>query len=412
MQSATGRWVSGEDFFGRERELEVLGERVRDGNHVLLTGQRRVGKTSIARELGRILEDEGWIFLLVDVEAASGSEDVVAMLAQAIHPIRPIASRLRALMRQFVGNLEEVSAAQVRVKVRAGLTAGSWPRHGEELLRACEGQDRRVLIVLDELPIFLSRLLREDSGDGKRVDEFLSWLRGVFQTAASQTVVLMVSGSIGLAPLVGRLGMSDRINYLHPFRVAPWSRETSVACFERLAASYGVALDGRVAETAYAKLGLGIPHHVQSFFVHLRDDARMRGVEALTLEAVERVYQTSLLGPWGQNDVQHYATRLQDHLDEFDYRVAMEVLTEAATQGAFAPSAREALETSLGTLHDKIPARVAAVLDVLEYDGYLKGTDGGHRFESALLRDWWRARFERGHVPLERRLREAGELKR
>ena len=43
MRSATGRWVSGEDYFDRERELAVLKTRVLEWNHVLLTGQRRMG---------------------------------------------------------------------------------------------------------------------------------------------------------------------------------------------------------------------------------------------------------------------------------------------------------------------------------------------------------------------------------
>ena len=69
MKSSTGRWVSGDDFFDREDELEFLGSRVRDGNHVVMTGQRRMGKTSILQELGRRLELEGWVFLFADVEA-------------------------------------------------------------------------------------------------------------------------------------------------------------------------------------------------------------------------------------------------------------------------------------------------------------------------------------------------------
>ena len=68
MKSSTGRWVSGDDFFGRDRELQVLEARVRDHNHVLLTGQRRIGKTSIAQELGRQLECRGWVFLFADIE--------------------------------------------------------------------------------------------------------------------------------------------------------------------------------------------------------------------------------------------------------------------------------------------------------------------------------------------------------
>ena len=53
MKLSTGRWVSGNNFFNREPELPVLATRVLEGNHTLLTGQRRMGKTSIARELGR-----------------------------------------------------------------------------------------------------------------------------------------------------------------------------------------------------------------------------------------------------------------------------------------------------------------------------------------------------------------------
>ena len=51
MKSSTGRWVSGEDFFNREKELKLIEARVRDGNHMVMTGQRRMGKTSILREL-------------------------------------------------------------------------------------------------------------------------------------------------------------------------------------------------------------------------------------------------------------------------------------------------------------------------------------------------------------------------
>lgn len=56
MKSSTGRCVSGDDFFDHEPELRLLESRVRDGNHLLLTGQRRMGKASVSRELGWRLE--------------------------------------------------------------------------------------------------------------------------------------------------------------------------------------------------------------------------------------------------------------------------------------------------------------------------------------------------------------------
>ena len=98
MRPSTGRWVSGDDFFDRESELLILKTQVRDHNHMLLTGQQRMGKTSIARELGRRLEAKGWVFLFTDVEGATCPEDVIVEIAQAAHPVRSISSRFASAM--------------------------------------------------------------------------------------------------------------------------------------------------------------------------------------------------------------------------------------------------------------------------------------------------------------------------
>lgn len=411
MKSAVGPWVTGEDFFGRDAEMAVLRQHAQDGNHILLTGQRRMGKTSIARELGRRLrEEDGWIPLFVDVEHATSSEDVVALLAEQVYRIpstpgsalRRNALRLRAFVERTVGKLAAAEAFKARLEFRKALTAGSWARHGRELLRECARQDQPVLIVLDELPIFLLALMRD--GGTPRVDDFLSWLRHALQTMDTAPV-LVVSGSIGLKPLVDRLGLSDRVNYLHALRVPPWDRRTTIACIARLAETlaekHGVVLDQGVGEAMYDRLGLGIPHHVQSFFVHMRDDARMRGVNRLATGDVERVYHEVLLGPDGQNDLKHYESRLRDHLGEDEHEIAMEILTEAATQGRFSAAARQALESRLNGTG---PTLTASVLDVLEHDGYLSPTADGHVFASHLVEDWWRGKFGQGYVPLRRRV--------
>ena len=149
-------------------------------------------------------------------------------------------------------SIDEISAIEFRVKIRAGLSPGTWQQHGKQLFDDCAAHDHPVLLVIDELPIFLKRMLSEDGGD-RRADEFLGWLRYVRQSSESRSPVFLVSGSIGLAPLVTRLGIPDRINDLHDFRLKPWSRKVNVECFERLAASYGLPIDD-VAGAVYEAL--------------------------------------------------------------------------------------------------------------------------------------------------------------
>ena len=409
MKVSTGNWVSGDDFFGRGRELKVLESRVRERNHVLLTGQRRMGKTSIARELGRRLERQEWVFLFADLEAATCAEDAVAEIAAAAHPVR---SRIADFGRRLGGALsaiEEVGVGEFRLKLRGELNAGNWRRCGGELIRACAEHERPALLVMDELPIFLNRMLRDEQDGRKRVDEFLSWLRREMQDVEGKSLSLIVSGSIGLEPLVRRLGIPDRINHFYSFRLGPWDRRASIECFERLAGDCELSIEDGVAAAVYEKLGIGIPHHVQSFFARLQDFAAMQGRDRLTTADVEEVYRTQLLGPPGQSDLVHYETRLAEGLAEKDRRIAMEILAEAAAQQAFGADARRCLERLYSRLVDDAPARIADTLEVLVHDGYLQADSAGvYRFPSHLLRDYFKARFAGHHEPLASRRSDGG----
>ena len=404
MKSSTGRWVSGDDFFDRVSELRILEEQIRAGNHVLLTGQRRMGKTSAAQELGRQLKSDGWLFLFTDVEGATCAEDVIADIAQAAYPVRgKLAHFATATKRWISDNIEEVSALDFHVKLRAGLNAGNWRRYGETLLRDCAEYDKPVLLVIDELSIFLKRMLRGDDGT-RRVEEFLSWLRSTVQKLGDRSPVFIISGSIGLAPLVRRLGIPDRINHLYPFRLEPWSRDASVACFERLAQSHQLSVDDGVATAVYEALGIGVPHQVQSFFARLRDFAVMNARERVTVEDVGEVYRKELLGPSGQNDLVHYDTRLKEGLeDEKSYTIAMEILAEAATQDVFTADAQQCLDRVYSTVISDTQERIGEVLEILVHDGYLQEAEDGLRFPSHLLKDWWSARFRDHHTPLRNR---------
>ena len=399
MRLSTGRWVSGNDFIDRESELRILDARVRAGNHILLTGQRRMGKTSIAHELGRRLEAHGWVFLFTDVEGRTCPEDMIAKLAEAVHSVRSLSSRFATTMRGLLENLEEISPRDLRIKIRAGLNAGNCRRYGELFIRDCAADEQRVLLVIDELPIFLKRMLGQDDG-AQRVDAFLSWLREVVQDLDPGSLVLILSGSIGLKPLVQRLGIPDRINHLDPFRLGPWDRRASVTCLERLAESHELPIEPGVADAVYDALGTGIPHHVQSFFARLREFTIMHGRDRVTVEDVDTVYRTALLGPSGQNDLVHYETRLTEGLEDERYAIAMEILAEAATGERFTRSARRCLEQLYAPVVDDAPSHIADVLEVLVHDGYLENGDDGFRFPSRLLKDWWSARFRDHYVPL------------
>ena len=320
LKKAGSSWAEGNRFFNREVELEVLTGRVRDGIHTLLTAQRRMGKTSVVRELLRRLEDEGHFgTIFVDLGDATEPADAIAEIGVQSRAVqgawRRIKSGFASALREVGDRVDTLAVADVRVKLRAGIDTGNWRQKGEGVFAALAGNDRPVALAIDELPMLVNRLLkgydyRITPERRQVVDEFLGWLRKTVQ-AHQGRVSMILSGSVSLEPILRQAGLSAHANIFTPFDLAPWSEETAIACLAPLAETYGLDLPPVVRQDMCRRLRCQIPHHVQQFFDTLDVYLKQAGRQEASLEDVERVYTGEMLGARGQLNLDHYETRLR-----------------------------------------------------------------------------------------------------
>ena len=418
LKKAGANWVDGERFFDRQAELDVLSDRVRNGTHTLLTAQRRMGKTSLVRELLRHLTDEGrFQTVFVDLEDAHTAADAVAEIAAQSRPAqrtwRLIKARFANASRGVAGRIDTVSVAEVRVKLRAGIDAGNWRQKGDEVWAALAENDRPVVLAIDELPILVNRMLKDDdyriTPEGKQaVDELLSWLRRNGQEHQGR-IGLIVSGSVGLEPILRQAGLSDRANIFSPLDLKPWDEKTALDCLAALAEGCGLDLPPAARQEMCRRLRCLVPHHVQRFFDSLDEDLRLARRRRATVEDVERVYTEEMLGVRGQMDLDHYESRLKLVLGPEAYRDALDLLTEAAiSDRALRREAIDGFRDYFRARAGGDPVPIGDVLRVLEHDGYLAAREDGYRFVSGLLEDWWRARHGQHFVPVEQRMARSG----
>ena len=404
LKKADGKWVDGDEFFDRDAEIEALVERVGDGTHTLLTAQRRMGKTSLVRELLRRLAEEGrFETIFVDLEDASVPADAIAAIG--LESAQGAWGRVKSLLANTLsavagigGRVPALAGADLWVKIRAGVNAGNWRHKGDRLFAALAGSKRPVVLAIDELPILVNRLLK---GNDYRItperrqaaDEFLSWLRKNGQTHKGR-ICMIVSGSVSLEPILLQAGLSAHANIFSPYDLKPWSEETAMACLGALGETYNLDLPRDVRRDMCRRLRCQIPHHVQRFFDVLYEDLRPTGRLVASLEDVERVYTHEMLGVRGQMDMEHYEGRLKMVLGEEGCRNALEMLTEAAANdGRLRDDAIDRHRESLAAGAGADP--VGDILRTLEHDGYLERQDDGYRFVSGLLEDWWRVRYGR-----------------
>lgn len=207
LRKAGGNWVAGDRFFDREVEIEALIERVEDGIHTLVTAQRRMGKTSLVREVLRHLEKKGdFETVFVDLEDSSTAADAVVEIAAASRHIRGLWTRLKnwagRSSTSTIDRIDELGVSELRIKLRAGIDAGRWRTQGDALFASLAASEKPVVLAIDELPILVNRLLK---GHNYKItperrqdtDGFLSWLRKNAQTHRDR-IRLVVSGSVGL----------------------------------------------------------------------------------------------------------------------------------------------------------------------------------------------------------------------
>lgn len=75
--------VDREDLVGREEFIVSLVNRLQEGQSVMLAGPRRIGKTSVAREVLRRLKEKGAYTAAVDFFRFSGKRDFAYSLINA-----------------------------------------------------------------------------------------------------------------------------------------------------------------------------------------------------------------------------------------------------------------------------------------------------------------------------------------
>jgi len=410
LKQAVGNVVTGDRFWDREKDLELLTNKIDEGANILLVAQRRIGKTSVLAELNERLR-ERYTCLFVDLQGAQSSPQAIADLSLAIHKQRSLWEKAKVnfqnILERFGDTVEKIDAGEFGVTLRAGLTGANWMDKGAQIFKILANEEKPVVLMLDEMPIMVNYILK---GNEFRItpkrraqaDEFMSWLRknNIEHQGKVRTII---SGSIGLEPILRQARLSATINHLTAFELKPWDDETAKGCINALANEYDVSLQDSVPGEMVARLGCCIPHHVQIFFSHIYDRCKRKGKMECSVQEAKDVYGKEMLGVRGHAELTHYEERLEMVLGKELFTLAVDMLTESAVTGCLTKEAIAALQKEYTLEENDIVEAQKEVIWVLEHDGYIRQNKKGYVFVSKLLRDWWRNRHKSFFTPVLKR---------
>ena len=372
MSLVVGGIVRPDDVVGRFRDAEAVAASLPHSGAVLV-GDRRHGKTSLARVVQQNVGRAGAIVIATSAERDTYADFVAALAAE-------------------LGRLEPTWAQEMS-RLRVTLTAGPVKIARDEraaaaldelLNRAVDrAEGRQLVLFIDEVTVLARNLERRESGAG---DNFLHTLRR-FRQEHGGKVATVLSGSIGFHHV--STDAPSTVNDIRKITVGPIRTDHAMFLAECLLLGTRVnPVDAHLIAPAIAAAAENVPYYIQHLVaacVTAWRDTRLLPrpdqIEDLVTAAIE-----DPTDPW---DLRHYRDRLTNYYGPDAGAIAKLLDVYAHASGPLGVDEALALLRAEGSaITDR--DQLVSFIERLELDHYLVRDTDADQFASSLIQRAWR----------------------
>lgn len=392
MANPLGPPVRGEDFYGRDAFVELVWEKLKDGN-VLLAAPRRFGKTSVMYRLIDRPKEE-YKFIHADLQHLIEPAELITLLVIQLAKdtrLSKIANSLsyfpKKLWLGFTKTFEEVELLKLKVKLRESLRT-NWQESGEELFKRISETQHTIVFVLDELPMMIDRMARSEA-HREEAKTMLRWLRALRVSPNAKNVRFLVAGSIGIDRVLNELGEIAAINDFEQLWMEPFSPKVATTFLDNLASTHNMPLSQPSKRKMLSVIGTLIPYFIRIIFSEVYNAYKLNG-EQITPKKVEQIYHDKVLGVNCKTYFEHYYSRLRDYYQPYEERAVKRILRQLAIDALLTrDSSYQFYKSAVGDRANI--EEFNRLMTDLENDFYISfdSRTGRYEFASKLLRDWW-----------------------
>jgi AAA+ ATPase superfamily predicted ATPase len=383
ISNKIGPPVEGDDFFGREKEIQKANKLLDSSHSLLLSAPRRIGKSSLAKRLIEEKKNQGWKCVYIDLEETTTEDGFLNLVIEAFCKNgiwKQVAEGMSKGLASVLESIEKISLGPVQFNFAKKEDQEDLYKNLKELIR----HDEDTFIVVDELTLFLTILSKGEDGVEK-VAFILNWLRSLRQVSKTK-VRWLFCGSVGLRNFTSAMNLGYTVNDLTEFSLDELSRGEAAGLLLELCKSENIEMNDELVEYTLNKLYWNIPYFIQIIFSNLAEDY----ADKITREDIDTAYRKLC----SENYLSTWSERLVEY-GEYELP-ARQILKLLATRPEGIE--RDSMLNNLMTGQDasKIEAvdyTLSKVLAMLENDGYIMKKNALRMFRSPLLRDYWFERF-------------------
>ncbi len=396
-----GSIATGSDFFDRRTECDDIW-RYLANDHVVVSGPRRLGKSSIVTRVREEADAKDLLVQYIDVEGIATSQQFVDLLTSHF-PENYVARHLNALGAHAKRWLSLVKKVDIKVpggggaiEFQVGATT-PWQTAARDLQKRLT--DVPALIFIDEFSVFLEKLLKQDASEA---ESLLAWLRA-WRIRPGIACRFLFTGSIGLNALLESYGLSAYFNDCVDYRVGPFKPHAARDMIMTFAGESDWAINDVSTNHLCNRVGWLSPYYLCLLLDQTMQAARDRIDETAPADTAKReIIQDDIDVAYerlisARSRFVHWEERLARTLSQTELMFAHRILTLLAKKAEGLTNRQ--LHARLAKIEpdaEKRASRTADALRKLTEEGYISPPDTGAqvRFLSFLLRDYW----ARNHV--------------
>lgn len=383
MKANPGGQIAPSEVVGRDGLIERLWD-VLDRQSVVLTAERRIGKTSVVKKM-QAEAPKGVFPVYHDLEGMRSVLEFTERMFGEVSSHLRARSRVAKRTRAFLENLSGAEFSGIKLPEASA-------EHWKKLLRKiaedlAEHQGQTPLFFWDEMPLMLLNI-REQQGAPVAM-ELLDMLRELRQTHDALRMVF--TGSIGMDHVITSLkakGYANApLNDMKALDVPPLdppdARELASMLLE------GEQVESEDAQ-AVARTVAASVDHVPYYIHYVVDELKYRSAP-VSESTVETVVTEALTDPQDGWHMRHYRERIDLYYPESQRPLVLTLLDTLADEEPLSFVALFDRLKARREVSDEEAEHVRDVLTLLQRDHYVEiDPEDGYRFRFPLIRRWWR----------------------
>jgi hypothetical protein len=387
MKANPGGQIATKAVIGRDSLIDLIWETI-EQQSIVMTAERRIGKTTIIRKM--LAEPvDGWTPVFQDLERCHTAHEFAMVVYHEVHRFLSAKGKAARRAREWFAAMggTEIGGLFKLPEKSAGAHWKDILCHSiEDLVHENDQTGTRLLFLWDEVPFMLSNI-RDREGEAVAM-EVLDVLRALRQTHSGLRMI--ITGSIGLHHVITSLKdksyANSPVNDMVSINVPALALQDAIQLAKELIEGEKLNSPGiDVAAAVLANEADCFPFYIH----HIVKALKIRGMEA-TLDQIRRVVASQLVDdndPW---ELFHYRSRIPTYYGQ-DESAVIRILDELSVSEKNA-SVNELLIMLKNTSSFDDRERLIRLLSLMVRDHYLsRDPDGSYRFAFPLIRRWWKA---------------------